>query len=116
MPELQIKRVYDGRKRGDGHRVLVDRMWPRGIRKEDLNDAVWMKALAPSASLRKWFGHQPERWIEFRRRYWAELTHAKAEIGELRSLLRKGSVTLLYSAHDTEHNQAMALKQYIERH
>lgn len=116
MPELQIKRAYEPRTQGDGHRVLVDRMWPRGIRKEELSDATWMKNVAPSATLRKWFGHKPERWIEFRRRYWKELSNADADVAELKSLMRKGRVTLLYSAHDQEHNQALALKQYLERH
>jgi uncharacterized protein YeaO (DUF488 family) len=91
-------------------------MWPRGIRKEELRDAAWMKDLAPSASLRKRFGHKPERWLEFRRRYWTELSHAEADIAELKSLMRQEKVTLLYSAHDQEHNQALALKQYLERH
>lgn len=116
MPELQVKRVYELHKKGDGHRVLVDRMWPRGIRKEELGDAIWMKSLAPSASLRKWFGHKPERWAEFRHRYWAELRQSREDVAKLRALMRKGAVTLLYSARDTEHNQAVALKQYLGRH
>ena len=116
MPKLRVKRVYEPRKRGDGKRVLVDRMWPRGIRREELSDAIWMKNLAPTASLRKWFGHRPERWVEFRRRYWAELRRSREDIIRLKALTRKGVVTLLYSAHDIEHNQAIALKQYLGRH
>jgi uncharacterized protein YeaO (DUF488 family) len=114
MTRLQIKRAYEPHDRGDGHRVLVDRLWPRGLRKEDLKDALWLKEIAPSTELRRWFGHRPERWPEFRRHYWAELDKMPETVAKLRSLTAKGRVTLLYSARDTEHNQAVALRDYLE--
>jgi uncharacterized protein YeaO (DUF488 family) len=115
MPKVRIKRVYDSSGREPGQRILVDRIWPRGIRKVELADVIWMRDLAPSTALRKWFGHRPERWTDFRKRYWGELARAKEQMKELRALMRKRRVTLLYSAHDTEHNQAVALKEYLER-
>jgi uncharacterized protein YeaO (DUF488 family) len=115
MPKLTAKRVYDSKDKEDGQRVLVDRIWPRGIRKADLGDALWLKDVAPSTPLRKWFGHRPERWKEFCKRYWAELKRSKEPVETLRGLLRKGHVTLLYSAHDSEHNQAVALMEYLKR-
>ncbi len=114
MTGLQIKRAYEPHDRGDGQRVLVDRLWPRGIRKEDLKDALWLKEIAPSTELRRWFAHRPERWPEFRRRYWAELDKIPETVAKLRSLTAKGRATLLYSARDTEHNQAVALRDYLE--
>lgn len=115
MPKVRIKRVYESSGREAGQRILVDRIWPRGIRKVELADVIWMRDLAPSTALRKWFGHRPERWTDFRKRYWSELARAKQQIKELRALMRKRRVTLLYSARDTEHNQAVALKEYLER-
>ncbi len=115
MPDtLTIKRVYDLPCAEDGQRVLVDRIWPRGLRKEKLADALWLKEIAPSAALRKWFGHRPERWEEFRRRYWAELDAMPETVERLRRLMGDGHVTLLYSARDTEHNQAVALRAYLQ--
>ena len=96
-------------------RVLVDRIWPRGIRKEQLEDALWLKDIAPSTALRRWFGHKLERWAEFRRRYWAELDKMPETVANLRSLTKTSHVTLLYSARDTEHNQAVALRDYVAR-
>ncbi len=115
MAAPRIKRVYDPPEASDGRRVLVDRIWPRGISKEKLADAIWLKEIAPSSELRKWFAHRPERWNEFRKRYWAELDAAPEAVAKLRALMKKGRVTLLYSARDTEHNQAVALSEYLAR-
>lgn len=114
--DLRIKRVYEPAEAGDGARVLVDRVWPRGVTKEAAALTLWLKDVAPSTALRKWFGHEPERWEEFRRRYHAELEQDQGALGELRELRQKGRVTLLYGAHDTEHNQAVALRDYLLAH
>jgi uncharacterized protein YeaO (DUF488 family) len=108
-----VKRVYDPPSGGDGQRVLVDRVWPRGLTKDKAELTLWLKEIAPSTELRKWFGHDPERWDEFRRRYRAELDGNDAAVAELRSLLKKGKVTLLYGAHDETHNNAVALAEYL---
>jgi uncharacterized protein YeaO (DUF488 family) len=113
VAKLQIKRVYEPRARGDGQRVLVDRVWPRAISKEQLKDAVWLKDLAPSTALRKWFDHRPERWRQFCDRYAAELDGNPDAVETLRALGARGPVTLLYSARDVEHNQARALADYL---
>jgi uncharacterized protein YeaO (DUF488 family) len=113
MAKLRIKRVYEPRARGDGKRVLVDRVWPRGISKEELKDAVWLKDIAPSTALRKWFDHRPERWRKFCDRYAAELDRNHDAVKTLRALSARGPVTLLYSARDVEHNQARALADYV---
>jgi uncharacterized protein YeaO (DUF488 family) len=114
--DLRIKRVYEPAEAGDGARVLVDRVWPRGVTKEAAALTLWLKDIAPSTELRKWFGHEPERWEEFRRRYHAELEQDQDALAELRELRGKGRVTLLYGAHDTEHNQAVALRDYLLAH
>lgn len=113
--KFRIKRVYEPHGPGDGQRVLVDRIWPRGVRKVTLADAIWLKDIAPSTALRKWSGHRPERWLEFRRRYAAELDRNPEAVAELRALCRKGQVTLLYSARDEVHNQARALADYMAK-
>lgn len=113
MP-FQIKRAYEKAARGDGRRVLVDRIWPRGVSKADARLDEWRKDLAPSTALRKWFGHDPARWAEFRRRYFAELETQREPLDELRELAAGGMVTLVFSAKDTEHNQAVALKEFLE--
>jgi uncharacterized protein YeaO (DUF488 family) len=110
--EVRIKRAYEPRAPDDGQRVLVDRLWPRGLRKHDLEDAVWIRDVAPTAALRKWFGHRPERWQEFRSRYVAELRQNPA-VETLRSLMANGRVTLIYGAHDQVHNQAVVLAAYL---
>jgi uncharacterized protein YeaO (DUF488 family) len=110
---LRLRRVYDPPSSADGLRVLVDRLWPRGLAKEKARIDFWLKDLAPSAALRKWFGHDPGRWREFLRRYRGELEAQPEAVKVLRSLLKKGPVTLLYAAHDEEHNNAAALKQYL---
>jgi uncharacterized protein YeaO (DUF488 family) len=115
MAALTIKRVYEPASPRDGRRILVDRIWPRGLTKKSLNDVLWCKDAAPSTKLRKWFGHKPERWGEFRRRYFAELRENRDAVALLRTAMKRGRVTLLYSAHDTEHNQAVALSQFLTR-
>lgn len=94
-------------------RVLVDRLWPRGLRKSDAAIDHWLRDVAPSHELRRWFGHDPERWPEFRRRYKAELKRNAAAVDELRALVRQGRVTLVYSARDESHNQAVVLKELL---
>ena len=108
---IKVKRVYDPSGSGDGTRFLVERFWPRGMRKESLHMEAWLKDVAPSDSLRRWFGHDPAKWIEFRDRYFAELEGEPDAIQPIVEAAGKGNVTLLYSAHDTEHNNAAALKR-----
>ncbi|MGH8258357.1 MAG: DUF488 domain-containing protein [Steroidobacteraceae bacterium] len=112
---VSIKRAYEPPSSRDGTRVLVDRLWPRGLKKADAALSQWMKEIAPSAELRKWFGHDPERWGEFRRRYGAELSGKRDLLGELRGLAKKGPLTLVYSAHDEAHNQAVVLRERLLR-
>lgn len=110
---VRIRRVYDEPAAGDGKRILVDRLWPRGIAKEKARIDQWLKEIAPSDELRKWFGHDPARWDEFRERYRREL-EAKGELlDQLRGLAGKGTVTLLFAAKDEAHNNAVALKEMI---
>lgn len=113
---IRIRRVYREPSSRDGVRILVDRVWPRGISKERAHVVEWRKDLAPTTSLRKWFGHDPARWIEFRKRYRTELTRS-GMMEELRTLARlspKRTMTLVYSAADEEHNQAVVLKELID--
>ncbi|MCC7328868.1 MAG: DUF488 domain-containing protein [Gammaproteobacteria bacterium] len=110
---IRLKRAYEAPARSDGQRILVDRLWPRGLTRDKAAVDHWIKEVAPSSELRKWFGHDPERWPEFRRRYRAELKKNPA-LAELRALARKGSITLLYSAKDEQHNQAVVLKQVLD--
>jgi uncharacterized protein YeaO (DUF488 family) len=114
MGKVTIKRVYEPLARGEGKRVLVDRIWPRGISKEELKDVLWLKEVAPSTELRQWFGHKPERWAEFRIRYRAELKKNPEAVAKLRALAKRGHVTLLYAAKDEEHNQAVVLGELLE--
>jgi len=111
--EVRIKRAYEPPSPHDGTRVLVDRLWPRGVKKTDAGISQWMKEIAPSNELRKWFGHAPERWQEFRRRYNVELTAKRELMSQLRDLARKGPLTLVYSAHDEVHNQAVVLLEKL---
>ena len=113
MARLQIKRVYEQRSPGDGQCILVDRVWPRGVSKKKLGDVVWLRDVAPSTELRKWFNHRPERWKQFLTRYSAELDCNTDNVENLRSMCERGRVTLLYSARDVEHNQARALVEYL---
>lgn len=111
---IQVKRVYDPYSPDDGARFLVDRLWPRGLKKEALRLDGWLKDAAPSDALRRWFGHDPARWDEFRRRYFAELDSKPEAWQPILQAARQGNVTLLYSARDVEHNNAVALKSYLE--
>ena len=110
---IKLRRAYDPAERTDGVRILVDRLWPRGLRRDDACIDQWVKDLAPSNELRKWFGHDPARWDEFRDRYVAELNRHSDQVKELRELARKGSITLVYSAHDEVHNNAVVLRDFI---
>ena len=111
---IRIKRAYDPPAKEDGARFLVDRLWPRGMKKEALHMAAWCKDAAPSSELRHWFNHDPGKWKDFERRYRAELTASPAAWRPLLQAAEQGDITLLYSAHDTEHNNAVALKAYLE--
>lgn len=111
--DLMVKRIYEPVAPDDGQRVLVDRIWPRGVSKQDAALALWLKDIAPSDDLRQWFGHEPERWAEFQKRYRAELDGSGDAVAELRALLGKGKVTLLYGAHDEARNNAVALAAYL---
>lgn len=110
---LQIKRAYEPAAREDGERYLVDRLWPRGVKKEDLALTAWLKNIAPSDELRRWFGHDPARWAGFRRRYQAELQANRPALEPLRAALRRGPLTLVYAAHDEAHNQAVVLRDLL---
>ncbi len=111
---IQLKRVYESHSAQDGTRFLVERLWPRGVTKAALADARWLRDAAPSAELRKWFNHDPQRWNEFRRRYFAELKGEKDALSPILKAARETTVTLLFSSHDTEHNNAVALKEFLE--
>jgi uncharacterized protein YeaO (DUF488 family) len=112
---LKIKRAYEKAEKDDGIRILVDRIWPRGVSKQKLKLDRWEKEVAPSDGLRKWFGHDPKRWQEFKRKYRAELRSYQKGLRELRGLAKKHTVTLVYSAKDETHNQAAALKEALAR-
>ena len=112
---MRVKRVYEKPSKNDGWRVLVDRLWPRGMTKEAASADVWLKDIAPSDALRKWFGHEPEKWTAFRRKYRAELAKKKEMISELRKMEKEhGTLTLLYGAKDEQHNQAVALAEVLK--
>lgn len=111
---IETRRVY-GDSGGSGFRILVDRLWPRGLKKEQVKADIWLKDVAPSTELRKWFGHEPEKWSEFKRRYFKELKDHPDEIHQIMSRAKRGRVILLYGAKDEEHNEAVALKEYVEK-
>lgn len=113
MMQIRIKRTYDAPARGDGRRILVERLWPRGMKKEALDADAWTKEVAPSTELRKWFDHREERWDEFRRRYREELDENPGAWEPILEAGARGPVTLLYSAHDTLHNGALVLRDYL---
>jgi uncharacterized protein YeaO (DUF488 family) len=113
---IKLKRAYEAAEPGDGFRILVDRLWPRGVSKSSARIDLWLKEIAPSAALRKWFGHDPSKWIEFRDRYFRELDNNHEAVVELTMHIRHGKTTLVYGAKDQEHNDAVALKQYLESH
>jgi uncharacterized protein YeaO (DUF488 family) len=110
---IKLKRAYERPASNDGVRVLVDRLWPRGVRKADAAIDHWMKEVAPSTTLRRWFGHEPARWEEFRRRYKGELKEHQKQLNELRGLARHGGITLVYAARDQAHNEAVVLRDLL---
>jgi len=112
--KIRVKRIYDAPSRADGYRVLVDRLWPRGIRKADAALDEWAKGLAPSDGLRKWFGHDPDRWDEFTRRYTEELEGRRDDVAAMVARSPKETITFLYAAKDAERNNAVVLKRFIE--
>jgi len=114
--EIAIKRAYERPARSDGTRVLVDRVWPRGVTKEQAAVTLWLKDVAPSTELRKWFAHDPAKWTDFKTRYFKELQGNREAVSRLQALRAQGKVTLVYAARDTAHNNAAALKEYLEGH
>ena len=112
---IRLKRIYDKPTKADGRRFLVDRIWPRGLKKNEARIDEWLKEIAPTTPLRKWFAHDPGKWKEFKRRYSAELDKQREKIEELASDARKSTVTLLFAAKDTEYNNAVALKEYVDQ-
>jgi uncharacterized protein YeaO (DUF488 family) len=112
---IQIRRAYDPAQKGDGTRLLVDRVWPRGVTRERLHLDDWIKDVAPSTELRKWYQHDPAKWDEFRRRYFGELEKNPHPWQPLLARARRGRVTLIYSAHDSEHNNAVAWKEFLDQ-
>jgi len=112
---IKLKRAYDPLTASDGVRYLVERLWPRGIKKSNLQLDGWMKDVAPSTELRKWFAHDPSRWTEFQRRYFTELENHADALQSIVDAARHGTVSLIYSSHDAQHNNAVALKRYIEQ-
>ena len=113
--KVLIKRVYETPNGSDGKRVLVDRLWPRGLTKEKAKIDLWLKDIAPSNELRKWFGHDPLKWEEFKRRYTKEIKNNQKDFEELESVVKKGKVTILYSAKDEDHNNAVVVKELLEK-
>ena len=112
---MKIKRVYEKPEKDDGIRILVDRLWPRGLTKEKAGIDLWLKDIAPSTELRKWFGHDPVKWKEFRKRYSNELKKNEEQVSLLKDKMKKGTVTLVYGAKDEEHNEALVLKELFSR-
>ncbi len=112
---IRIKRAYDAPEPSDGTRFLVDRLWPRGVKREDLAVKEWIKEVSPSNDLRHWFGHDPAKWEEFRRRYFADLDSKPETWRPILEAARTADVTLVYSAKEREHNNAVALKEYLEK-
>jgi uncharacterized protein YeaO (DUF488 family) len=110
---LHLKRVYDSPARTDGQRILVERLWPRGLTKAKAAIDLWLKDVAPSPELRQWFAHDPAKWEQFKRRYWKELEAHPEAVELIRKAARKGTVTLVYAARDEEHNGALALQEFL---
>jgi uncharacterized protein YeaO (DUF488 family) len=113
---IKLKRAYEKPSRDDGARILVDRLWPRGLTRERAALDLWLKEVAPSSELRTWFGHDPTRWERFRERYWKELEAEEEAVRLLEEKGKQGTITLVYAARDEEHNGALALKQFLEAH
>jgi uncharacterized protein YeaO (DUF488 family) len=111
---IRLKRAYEEPSKDDGTRILVERLWPRGVSKEEEAIDLWLKEIAPSTELRKWYGHDPDKWEEFRKRYRAELDDKREALDNLKRRLREGPVTLVFAARDVEHNSALLLKEYLE--
>jgi uncharacterized protein YeaO (DUF488 family) len=111
---IRLKRAYDAPEKADGRRILVDRLWPRGLSREKAGVDVWAKDIAPSTALRRWYGHDPHRWAEFRRRYAAELDGNPDQVEQLLQELQPGVTTFLYSSKETQRNNAVALQEYLE--
>ncbi len=111
---IKLKRAYEKPSKNDGFRVLVERLWPRGLKKADAALDLWLKEIAPSTKLRKWFSHDPEKWEEFCQRYWAELAEKSEEVRQLEEKLQEGTVTFVYGSKDEEHNAAVALKKFMD--
>jgi len=111
---IKIKRIYEAPSLEDGTRILVDRLWPRGMKKENAHLSVWLKNIAPSTDLRKWFGHDPERWLEFKKKYIEELKLKNEELSVIRHAASEGAVTLLYAARDQLHNEAVILQELFK--
>ena len=111
---IKLKRAYELPEKSDGLRILVDRLWPRGVSKSSARIDDWLKEIAPGDALRKWFGHDPAKWTEFRKRYTGELAKRSQAVAQLKQLAGKGTVTLVYGAKDEQHNNAVALKEYLE--
>ena len=112
---IKLKRAYEKPESGDGIRILVERLWPRGISKKDAKLDLWLKEVAPSNELRKWYGHDPEKWTEFKKRYFEELDGEKAAVDELRKAVRGKDVTFVYGSKEETHNSAAALREYLEK-
>jgi uncharacterized protein YeaO (DUF488 family) len=110
---VRLKRPYEPPAASDGTRVLIDRLWPRGVRKDAAALDLWLKDIGPSTELRKWFGHEPSRWAEFRRRYADEIAQKPQLLPQLRDIARQGVLTMVYSAHDEQHNDALVLQELI---
>jgi uncharacterized protein YeaO (DUF488 family) len=113
VDRVKLKRAYEPADADDGTRILIDRLWPRGVKKADAAIDQWLKDIAPSTALRKWFSHDPARWAEFRKRYAVETRTHREQLDWLRVLARKGTITLVFSAHDEEHNDAVALRDFL---
>jgi len=113
--DIRLKRAYEPAESADGYRVLIDRLWPRGVSRARVKLDEWERELPPSTELRQWFGHEPSRFAEFRRRYIEELRRERPRIAELRRRAREGTLTLVYSARDTEHNDAVVLAEVLRR-
>ena len=111
--DIRCKRAYEPALESDGYRILIDRLWPRGVSRADARLDEWARDLAPSTELRRWFGHDPDRFAEFRRRYRDELSTQEAKLRDLRRRAREGTVTLVYGARDTEHNDAVVLAKIL---
>ena len=112
---IQLKRAYEAASKSDGLRILVERLWPRGVSKDKAAIDLWLKEIAPSTELRKWFGHDPDKWPEFRKRYRAELRANKDLVTQLKQKIAAGTVTFVFAASDHERNSAVALKEFLER-